>query len=335
MSDLVIDRSELQILINLLGTIRIEFPLFEGELLVAHPNQVGFRLDLPASRDDFQSWLAGYGAVAEELPSYSDFLECMLAAGIVRYDNQDAFDEMRISYEQLKKDVFFGLDTNLFYHCFASNTPTINPSSYLIVDTVRDEITYAINHKYTAKMVEEMAAQAPEWRQLFGELENKRTKRSRKAAYLALQEYRSIRDRATEIASPRAHTHLKEENDRNIVRALRRFEEERYSLPVLLTADAYMADLCEAEGLEYFFFERPYIFRATSSTAVALRRCIFNMAAVFGFIRCNDVVIFGEFGGKGNELGELKLRIENDTIDRQFRQDLTICRKLTALDIRR
>ena len=126
-------------------------PLYKGDLLVARPEGMGFRLELLASREAFHAWLLEYAPIARELPSYSDFQECMLASGIVDYTNRAAFDEMLTSYEQLKKAVFFGLDTNLFYHCFVTNNPEINHASYLIVDTVRDEITYAINRKYPGK----------------------------------------------------------------------------------------------------------------------------------------------------------------------------------------
>jgi len=150
-NDVVIREAELQVLLNSLGEVRVSYPLYEGDLLVARPEGTGFRLELPATRETFQGWLAGYGPIAGELPTYADFLECMFASGIVRYVNQAAFDAMRTSYGQLKKTVFFGLDTNLFYHGFASNNPGIDHASYLIVDTVRDEIAYAINRKYPAK----------------------------------------------------------------------------------------------------------------------------------------------------------------------------------------
>ncbi|WP_292517746.1 hypothetical protein [Methanoculleus sp.] len=335
MNDTVIRENELQVLLNSLDEVRITYPLYEGDLLVARPEGTGYSLELPASRETFQGWLAGYEPIAAELPNYADFLECMLASGVARYANQAAFDSMLVSYGQLKKAVFFGLDTNLFYHGFASNNPGINHTSYLIVDTVRDELAYAINRKYPAKMIEEMTARAPGSREFIGELENKRMKRSRKAAYLALKEYRTIRDRATEIASPGPHTHLTEENDRNIVRALRKFEEERYALPVLLTADIYMADLCMAEGLEYFYFDRPYRLETTTCTAQGFRRLLFNLATVFGFIGCNGFAVFGEYGGKGNDLDELKVRYLDDETCRDFTRELTICRQLQKLSIER
>ncbi|ABN57463.1 MULTISPECIES: PIN domain-containing protein [Methanoculleus] len=335
MNDTVIREGELQVLINSLEEIRVTYPLYEGEIMVARPEGTGFSLELPASRETFQDWLAEYEPIAGELPSYADLQECMFASGIARYVNQTAFESMLASYGQLKKAVFFGLDTNLFYHGFASNNPRIDHASYLIVDTVRDEITYAINRKYPAKTIGEMTTQAPVCREYIAELENKRMKRSRKAAYLALKEYRTIRDRATEIAAPGPHTHLSEENDHNIVRALRRFEEERYALPVLLTADIYMADLCMAEGLEYFYFDRPYRQEATICTAQAFRRLLFNIAAVFGFVDCNGIAIFGEYGGKGNDLDELKVRFRDDEAYRAFMRELKICRNLTALGITR
>ena len=148
MSDLIIREDELQILENSLGEIRVSYPLYEGDFLVARPEGMGFHLDLPASRETFLDWLSKYEPIAGELPSYSDFRECMLASGIAGYTNRAAINEMLTSYEQLKKTVFFGLDTNLFYHRFVTNNPEINPTSYLVVDTVRDEIAYAINRKY-------------------------------------------------------------------------------------------------------------------------------------------------------------------------------------------
>ena len=335
MNDAVIREDELQILLNSLDEINVTYPLYEGDILVARPEGIGYSLDLLASRETFQGWLAEYEPIAAELPNYADFLECMLASGVARYANQAAFDAMLTSYGQLKKAVFFGLDTNLFYHGFATNNPEIDHASYLIVETVRDEIAYAINRKYPAKKIEEMVAHAPGLRDYIKELENKRMKRSRKAAYLALKEYRIIRDRATEIASPGPHTHLTEENDRYIVKALRKFEEERYALPVLLTADVYMADLCMAEGLEYFYFDRPYRLETTTCTAQGFRRLLFNLAAVFGFVGCNGFAVFGEYGGKGNDLDELKVRFFDDETYHEFTRELEICRQLQKLGIER
>ena len=333
MGNVIIKKDELQILINSLSDIHISYPIYDGDVLVARPEGSDFRLELTASKETFSDWLLEYEPIARELPSYSDFQECILASGIVRYTNQAAFDEMLRSYGYLRKEVYFGLDTNLFYHCFVTNTPEIDHARYIVVDTVRDEITYAINRKYSTKKIGEIVECAPRHKNLIRELENKRTKRSRKAAYLALSEYRLIRDRVTVIPSPGTHSHLSEENDRNIVRALREFEKERYALPVLLTSDVYMTDLCTAEGLEHFYLDRPYNVDVTLSTPSKFLRLLFNLAVVFGFIQCDDITIFGEYGGKGDDLDELKVRFYDDRQYRDFARELEICRQLSALDI--
>jgi hypothetical protein len=335
MTDEIINGQELQILLNMLDEVTISYPLYGEELVAAYPADDRYRLDIPAGREDFKEWALRFGDLAEEMPTYGDLLECMIASGIVGYDNRQKFEEMYGAYQSLKKDVFFGLDTNLFYQCFASNTPFIDPSRYLIVDIVRSEIEFAINRKYSARKIAEMIEHAPDQEAIIAEFENKRTKRSRKAAYLALSEFRSIRDRATEIQAPETYSRRMEENDLYIARALRKFEEERYALPVLLTADIYMADICDVEGLEYFFFERPYTINADYCKAGQFRRLIFTCAAVFGCIRCNSTLIFGEFGGKGTVLDELKLRFSDKQLQSDFRRELTLCRRLSALGIGR
>ena len=89
------------------------------------------------------------------------------------------------------------------------------------------------------------------------------------------------------------------------------------------------------EGLEYFYFDRPYMLEATTCTAPAFRRLLFNLAAVFGFIGCNGTTIFGEYGGKGNDLDELKVRFRDDEVCRENSRELWICRQLSALGITR
>ncbi len=43
----------------------------------------------------------------DEMSSYSDFLECLMAAGVIGYDNLEQFIEILKSYESLKKVMFF------------------------------------------------------------------------------------------------------------------------------------------------------------------------------------------------------------------------------------
>lgn len=141
-------------------------------------------------------------------------------------------------------------------------------------------------------------------------------KRSRLAC-IALSECRELRKYAIEIEGIEASTIDKEANDLIIVKTLRKFEKERAAMPVLLTADRQMTDLCEAEGVEYFNFRLPHAVTADFCSPSSMLRLIYNLAMVFGVIRLNSVVIFGEFKGKSG-IDELKLRFLDDELQQNF-----------------
>ncbi len=57
-----------------------------------------------------------------------------------------------------------------------------------------------------------------------------------------------------------------------------------------------------------------------------------SLAVVFGFIKLNSIIIFGEFKGK-TQLDTLKIRFLDEKIFKECQRDLRICRKLLALNI--
>jgi len=59
-----------------------------------------------------------------------------------------------------------------------------------------------------------------------------------------------------------------------------------------------------------------------------------NLAGVFGFIKLNSAIIFGEFIGKRG-LDEFKVRLFDENRSVKFGRDLKICRKLFDLKIAR
>ena len=93
-----------------------------------------------------------------------------------------------------------------------------------------------------------------------------------------------------------------------------------------------MADLCEAQGVEYFHFIIPHAVDAERCNANNFINLIFNLACVFGVIKLNSIVIFGEFKGK-NKLDELKLRFLDEKLYERFEKHLRICRRLMKLGI--
>ena len=101
----------------------------------------------------------------------------------------------------------------------------------------------------------------------------------------------------------------------------------------MLTADRNLATLCDAEGVEHFFFEMPVALGKTHCTPAAFTKVLGTLAGVFGFVQCNSVIIFGEYRGKGGGGDELKVQFINEAIYEPFRKDLAICRKLQDLHI--
>ena len=58
----------------------------------------------------------------------------------------------------------------------------------------------------------------------------------------------------------------------------------------------------------------------------------YNLAAVFGVVKLNSVLVFGEFGGKiQHKL--LKLKFLDEKIMNEIEKDLRICRRLMKLGI--
>lgn len=326
-------KDEIQVLLNHLGNkIEISFPLYEMNLLEARANDVGYNLKITAKRDLFDDELAVYGDNKGELPNFHDYFLCLIHSGIVHYSNIDKFTARASSYAQIKKGVHFGLDTNLLYHGFPLNS-NIDAQKFIIIDTIQSEIESSINYKYSPQEITDLKRCARFQKHLLDELINAKTKRARRATYLALRQFRAIRDRAHTIPAIEESTSDKEANDLIIVKTLRKFEDDKYSLPVMLTADQNLATLCDAHGLEHFLFEIPYEINERKCTPAEMVSLIFNLAAVFGFIQCNSVNIFGEFRGKGANLDELKLEFLNERIYDRFFQDLKICRRLMKLGI--
>lgn len=331
-----IEEAELPVLANLFrGRFTVSYPLYGLPLFSVEPKGAGYGIAFMAEKDEFNRQAMRFGKHVAEMPSCADYDECLLASGVTVYENLDEFVGRLSTYRQLKKDVRFGLDTNLLYHRFVTVTRAVEPEETILSDIVRQEIEYALNHKYSSRFIADLQASAPESAEIIGEFENRKKKKSRKAAYLAMAEYRDLRDRALLLTTGTAAAHTSRENDGMIVAALRRFEEERFSLPVLLTADTAMADLCDAEGVEYFLFRSPYRERPAAAGADALFRLIAYLSVVFGVIDLGSVLIFSEYGGKGNDSSAFRLTFFDEDLYTEFIRDVEICRKLLALKIDR
>lgn len=333
---LEIEGTEFPVLANLFsGRFTVSYPLYGLMLLSAAPGGQGYRIRFIAEKDDFERGAGAYKSHAAEMPSFTDYEECLLASGVTSYENLAEFTGRLGVYRELKKDVRFGIDTNLLYHRFVTVTRAVAPEQTVLPDIVRQEVEYALNHKYSSRLIADLQASAPAHAGVIAEFENRKKKKSRKAAYLAMAEFRALRDRALLLETGADAAHTSRENDGLIVRALRRFEEERFSLPVLLTADTAMADLCDAEGVEYFLFRSPYNERPAAASPDAFFRLIAYLAVVFGVIALGPVLVFSEYGGKGNSSSAFRLTFMDEDLHTEFTRDVEVCRKLLALGIER
>ena len=328
-----IDVDELQILLNLMGErVVIKYPLYSNiQILTANPTDKGYKLKIHAKRDQFAEGQNAFGEWSLEMPSYNDLTSCLLSSGVISYENIKEFEKYRQRYATFTKKVFFSPDTNILYHRFLSTFGGITAQEIAIVNIVKGEIKASINHKYSPSQILKLKKYAKYQKALFNELGNKRMMKARKAKYLALREYKDLGN-VRSVSSTEKRTKDAEANDQIIVRSLKRFEEESSALVVLLTADNLMADLCEIEEIEHFFFKYPHAKKATFCSFPKMLELVFCLAVVFGVIQLGPVLIFGEFGGKADP-DIVKLRFINKDIFPTFKKHLNICRQLSNLKI--
>ena len=329
MNEAIITSQEIQVLLNLLDEVSVMYPLYKHfKIFNAKLEESGYAIKILQGQGDFEEQQSHF--TTNEMPGYADFMQCLLAAGIASYGNLDKFREKLKAYNSLSKPVLFSPDTNVLYHRFLTNSD-IDLRSVLLVDTVREEIEASLNFKYSPDQISSLKQEVKYQPFLLDELVNRRMKKSRTAC-IALAEYRALRKYGVEVEAVEPSSNDKEHNDLTIVKTLRRFERERAAMPVMLTADRQMADLCMVEGVEHFLFTLPHAVEADFCTHQSMRRLIYDLSMVFGVIRLNSVVVFGEFKGKRG-LEEVKLRFLDDELWKEFEKHLRICRRLMKLGI--
>ncbi len=315
----VIQKPELQILVNLLEEFKVRYPPQGIELFSVRPSKRGYLITVTAGRHDFRE-------THPDLPTYSDFYECFISSGIVGYDNLYEFEKQLELYDSLRKGVAFAPDTNILYHRFISNFREMDGRQIVIAEGVKWEIENAMNYKYRnsqlMEIMERVRNPAP-----LRELRNRRMKKSRKAAYVALREFEKLKSRII-IAEKYGEGH---NNDEVIVKTLKHYDEMTPTLLVFLTADRAITDVAEMEGLEYFLFQYPTSELGKHEiSAYQLRTLLFNLAAIFGVIEVGDTLVYGEFGGKA-DLNEMKLVFGDASTFREFEFHLMLSRKLVRL----
>jgi len=73
---------------------------------------------------------------------------------------------------------------------------------------------------------------------------------------------------------------------------------------------------------------------ARARTYKQLIKLALNLAGVFGFIKINSAILFGEYRGK-RDLDKFKIHLLDENKTLTLRKDIDICRKLVELKIMR
>lgn len=327
---------ELQIYLNMIGdtTIEVVYPFTNTPVLKARPAGERYSIEISCNRECFEKMLHPIGPLYDEMPSYTDVLECMMSSGVLRFSNYKEITESINRVRGLKKKPWFCLDTNMLYRRFFSNFGLIDPRETVLVDTVQNEVESQLNYKYSPAQISALKSVMPYEKHLVDELINRRMKTSRKASYFALRELKLVRDGGAMMAdAPEASSSDKERNDQIIAKSLRKLEKERGILAVMLTADSQMIDICNSESLESILCQMPFeLPLVTDAEPARVRSLIFSLAAVFGVIRAGSTLVFSEFRGK-QELDKVELLFLDNRLGEEYAKSVKICRKLMELQI--
>jgi len=329
--EVVLTWEELPIFLNRLpSTINLDYPFTGQQILTAEKAGKQYGLKHYLTQDDVDSFSRSE-LWDREKPRYSDYLQCFLACNLVTYDNMNEFREIYRTYSNIRAKVIYAPDTNLYYNRFLS-TGAIQPEELLVVDSVQKEILLKQNRKFDASEIAELKNVVRYQKRLLEEFVNRRKKPSRKAANLALQEYRGHVDRAYAVAQSGELTRDKEKNDVVFIEAVKVYQTKSHTYPVVLTCDGLLRDVCDTLDVECFHFMLPRYIHPVDLSPEQLCNLICNLAGVLGLVKVNNVVVYGEFRGKGG-LNEYKLRFLSGDVPLEIERDVEICRGLSKLDI--
>ena len=331
-TEVVVTSDELQILLNHLGSrVKVDYPCTKLQLFNAEFDADMYDMDLFFGPEDFNEKARSY-LWSSEQPSYNDLLQCFLASGLINYLNIDEIREKVDMFRNLGRKVVFCPDTNMFYNNFLSSTGLLKPDELVFVDLSHREISASINYKLSSVDVAEIKADIKYQPALYNELVNCKSKTSRKASNLALVEYLEYCDRVSNIIEAVKSSPDKEHNDILFVEAVENYLKRSLTYPVILTCDRMMLDICRARGVECLHLELPQVIHPMSAKPIQLVKLFSTISGVLGFIKVENMIIYGEFRKKNN-IDEHKIMFLDGKPHISFERDLEICRNLINLNI--
>ena len=357
MKELVMSRQELQILTNAIYRgdtryIHVSYPFYGTEL---------FTLDIgkPELKDivrpDAFDWARtskkplDRSVSAEELPSFTDFRNCLLSSGFLNYKNEKEITDRLVALREDSKDpnkrprpVFVAVDTNILYDRFLSRHLPLTDSSgrtvqasdfrYVVSEVVLLEVDSRVTHKYSRDEIRALAHvfSHPELLQEFSNGSGRRTR----VAKLAINEtdYLLTELRALRVKGNAARD--KERNDIEIAQSYKNWARSNDYDVFLLTADEDMVTHARTGELMPLQLEIPFaVPEHARIDPWKMSDLLYDLAVTFGVISLDneETKIYGEWGGKNsNDYVRERVKVvfpENGKFDPVSKQ-LEICRRV-------
>ena len=358
MKELVLSRSELQILTNAIYRgdtryIHVSYPFYDIEL---------FTLDIAKPelskivRPDAFDWIRmkkkpiDRSFSADELPSFTDLKNCLLSSGFLNYKNEGEITSKLLELREEARDpnkrprpVFVAVDTNILYDRFLSrHLPLRDESSgrsvdasdfrYVLSEIVQMEIDSRIVHKYSRDELQGLASviSHPELLKEFANASGRRERIAKLAfnemTYI-LAELRALRIKGTPARD-------KEKNDIEIARSYKQWARNGDFDVFLLTADEDMVNHARTSELMTLQLELPFaVPEHARIDPWKMSDLIYDLGVTFGVISLDNeqTLVLGEWGGKSSAdyLGEnAKIRFIDERKFEPVQKQLEMCRKV-------
>ena len=361
MRELVMSRHELQIVTNAIYRggkryIHVSYPFYDIELFtldidkpelskIVRPN------DFDWSRTSKKPLDRSFSA--DELPSFTDFRNCLLSSGFVNYKNEAEIARKLTELREEARDpnqrprpVFVAVDTNMLYDRFLSRhlplkdetTGTVVEAGdfrYVLSEIVQMELDARITHKYSRDEIQALSSVLSH-PQLLREFSNGSGRRERiaKLAFnemnYILTELRALRIKGTMVRG-------KEKNDIEIAQSYKNWARGGDYDVFLLTADEDMVNHARTSELMTLQLELPYeVPEHARIDPWRLSDLIYDLALVFGVVSLDNegLMVFGEWGGKSSSdyLGEnVKVTFGEDAKSDLVSKQLETCREVLKM----
>ena len=360
MKELIMSRRELQILTNSIYRgdkryIHVSYPFYDLEL---------FTLDIEKPelgkivRPEAFDWARtskkplDRSFSADELPSFSDFRNCLLSSGFINYRNEAEITRELLDLREAARDpnkkprpVFVAVDTNILYDRFLSrHLPLKDEASgrtveagdfrYVLSEIVKMEIDSKITHKYSRDEIQALSAvlSHPE---ILREFSNGSGRRER-VAKLAFNEMDYLHTELRALRIKGTMVKGKERNDIEIAQSYKYWARGGDYDVFLLTADEDMVNHARTSELTTLQLILPFeVPEHARIDPWRLSDLVYDLAVVFGAVSLDNegLLILGEWGGNSSAdytSENVKVRFGQDGKTEQVAKQLDICRRILA-----